>query len=61
MLWYFKVILVAILLNSDGSYKAHEFIEVPGTIHECEEDKPEDRYNRDGTMLLFRCVLIAGA
>ena len=61
MLLHLKVILLAVILNSNGTYYKHEYIEVPGTIIECEEDKPEDKYLPDGKQVRIVCMIISGA
>ena len=58
---FLKVILLAIVLNSDGTYHTHEYIETHGTVIECEEDKPDTKRYRDGTAVVYHCMIIAGA
>jgi hypothetical protein len=59
--WYFKVVLLVLMINPDGSYKGHEVHEVERTIYECEEDKPETVYKKDGSEIHFACAIITGA
>lgn len=61
MLLHLKVILLAIVINANGTYHKHEYQEVRATITECEEDKPDDMILPDGKEVRFMCILIAGA
>ena len=62
LVWPLKFLLLIIATNPDGTYKDHALYPTEYTsIMECERQKPMDQKTRDGTILLYRCVIQQGA